>query len=349
MTKNLQNNPRLFLLISLTILIATSHALGETCIAVDFDKPAPKTETRNGCFLSVAMGNSPVHYSVTFPAGYKGSVTCGQVKYPYGVFLHGRGANQKQFQTVGGAGGVDAYLEKAGSQPYLIVSPSEPRHSYWKNGPGGKFNTAEMISKDLTTHIEKNRCVAKKRCLMGISMGGHGVTYLKFKYPSVFPSAYAIAPIFRGRDHLEDSDQAAYGGANYDPENPMRLFEDSISKQKVNGRRPKDGFPICCGFRAEIAHDDDFIKAGEPQETRESIEELRKACGDKHVSFSKSSGGHDNPYFTPALGRAIQYCGDVFAGKIHESECQSGSPHGDDLSAHHLISQSSLVSISSHH
>lgn len=286
----------------------------DDCRDVDFVTPAAKTETRTGCFFSKAT-NRKVMYAVTFPKGYRMSGKCDE-PYPYVVFLHGRDNDHQHFVRANGEKELDRVLSERGRKPFLVVSPAQPEHSYWKDGPvkGKKFGTATMVSEDLIQHIESKSCVAKERCLTGISMGGHGTMYLKMRNPEIFKSAYAIAPIFRSEKGLHPCDRAAYGsGADYNRRDPVALF---LAKARRSGRA------ACCQLQAEIAADDHFIVDKNWPETAAAMKEMARICPGKFRV--EGTGGHSNEFFTPAIGRALRFCADAFSGKLRDGDCEVG-------------------------
>jgi|GEM_PF-6560146 len=297
------------------------------CVPADFSKAVgdKAAESRSGCFVSKLRGsNKHVHYHVTFPPGYQPQKNCkskAESQYPYAIFLHGRGGHvHNEFASNDGESQLAAYASKKGNPSYLVVSPLDYPQSYWKDGPKGSMNTAKKIGQELTAHIESQKCIRKDPCLMGISMGGHGASYLKFRFPEKFKSAYAIAPIFRAKNDLEDF-TGVYGGDNYEVENPL----DILLKGQA-GNKAKIGNSLCKGYRAEISEGDHLISKAEEKTKfrREQIELIQKSCGTCNVAFEKAeSGGHDGAYFKPALKRAIEFCGKALSKK--EGGEQTGS------------------------
>lgn len=283
----------------------------DDCRDVDFVTPATKTETRTGCFYSKATKRK-VMYSVTFPKGYRMGGQC-EKPYPYVIFLHGRDNDHRHFVNAGGEREMARVLSEKGRPPFLVVAPAQPEHSYWKDGTarGKKFGTATMVSEDLIEHVESKSCVAKERCLTGISMGGHGTMYLKMRNPEVFKNAYAIAPVFRSEKGLHECDRTAYGsGDDFNRQNPVALL-----KAKVR----RSGRAACCQLRAEIAADDPFVLDRNGPETGAAMKEMAELCPGKFQVAGK--GGHANDFFTPALGRALRFCADAFAGKVQDEDC----------------------------
>lgn len=288
----------------------------DDCRDIDFRTPAEKTTTRTGCFWSKAT-QSKVMYSVTFPKGYRMDANC-KKPYPYMIFLHGRGGDHQYFENIGGEQELNRVLSEPGGKPFLVVAPAEPVHSYWKDGAkkGSRhFGTATMVSEDLVRHIESKSCVAKERCLSGVSMGGHGSIYLKMRNPEVFKHAYAIAPVFRGEQGLHECDREAYGkGHDYNRQDPVALFLSQAHRKKRGA---------CCQLRAEIAADDSFLTDKKRSDTMASIGQMMEVCPDK-VRI-EGFGGHGSAFFTPALGRALKFCSDAFSGRRLDEECSSES------------------------
>ena len=295
-----------FLLLALH-LPAASHAAAEPCLPADFSLPRAVTETVGGCFHSPST-KSPVHYRVTFPAGYHPAKD-----HPYAIFLHGRGSNGEQFRDFGGEAAIDQHLSKGG-QAFVVVAPTEPRHSYWKNGPADEFGTARMVSTDLVKHLEAMPGLARgdraQRAIIGISMGGHGSLYLAAKQPETFSAVYAMSPVFRGPRQLEPEDRAAFGkGHKFRAQDPGSLFRSSAQK----------GIPIYATQRAgvEMGKDDFFLD--NPARTRRLLSRLQKSLGTEQVNFTRP-GGHDAEYWRGALARAAEFLGDHFKGS-KETTC----------------------------
>ena len=302
----------------------------QSCESAYFKSPnlTGSSQSRPGCFVSARMGNIPVEYNLTIPPYYSGEEYCQsdlKAKLPYVIYLHGRGSSKEEFQAHQGEKWLTA-LYSPNSQydrRVLVVAPTEPKKSYWKNGPHGSIGTADMLTFELTQHIESFRCVKKnKRCLIGTSMGGHGVSYLKFRFQEIFPYAYAIAPIFRGATDLEDF-ESTYGGDNYIIENPIEYFTKATL-----GKTPSGGFPICCGYRATISDEDHLIDRNypNPMYRRKQIEFLGSKCGSHRVQFSGEKGGHGQTFFNPQLKQGLAFCSGVLLGTIIDSECQQNIP-----------------------
>jgi S-formylglutathione hydrolase FrmB len=273
--------------------------LAAPCLPATFGQARAFTETVAGCFESEAT-RGPVHYEVTFPAGYDPAE-----RQPYAIFLHGRGGNEAQFRDFGGAVALDDHVKRGGAG-FVVISPGEPKHSYWKDGPAGEFGTAKMITEDLVRHIESMPGIARgdraRRAIMGISMGGHGSFYLAEKRPDLFSSLYAMSPVFRGADELLEEDTAAFGSAaKFNEQDPVGLYLDR--QGRALNPLPKVKSAV------EIGKDDWFLQSS--PRTLQFIEKLKSDMGADSVNLSRP-GGHDVDYWRGAFQRAADFVGDNF-------------------------------------
>ncbi|RZA09636.1 MAG: hypothetical protein EOP11_01035 [Proteobacteria bacterium] len=273
--------------------------LAAPCLPATFEKARAFTETVAGCFESSST-RGPVHYEVTFPEGYDPAAD-----QPYAIFLHGRGGNEGQFREFGGAVALDEHVKKGGAG-FVVISPGEPKHSYWKDGPAGEFGTAKMVTEDLVRHIESMPGIARgdraRRAIMGISMGGHGSFYLAEKRPDLFSSLYAMSPVFRGADELLEEDAPAFGyAAKFNEQDPVGLYLDR--QARAQNPLPKVRSAV------EIGKDDWFLQSS--PRTLQFIEKLKADMGAESVNLSRP-GGHDVEYWRGAFQRAADFVGGNF-------------------------------------
>jgi enterochelin esterase-like enzyme len=291
------------------IFVFSSHATGKCdlrdplhkiCTPVDFTKKRTAGETEQGCFFSSAIRQETC-YTVTFPKNFPTTEPS-----PYTVFLHGRGSNDRQFTDFCNACASSQFnqpcFDKEGP-PSLIISPSETAHTYWKNSPDGKIKGADMISADLVKHLETQSAHMSKdparRGIMGISMGGHGATYISMTKPGVFDAGlYAISPVFRDEAHLAPEDVTGYGhGAAFRERDPSALLQGN--RNILNQVR----------FKMEIAPDDGFYA---PQEaSTRSFFNIAKGAYPKEVAV-QGNGGHSLTYWCGALQRSMSFFKDRY-------------------------------------
>lgn len=288
----------------LLLFLAAPATAAEPCLPADFSAPRALTQTVAGCFESAAT-KSPVHYHVTFPAGYNPGA-----QQPYAIFLHGRGGNGEQFREFGGEAALNEHLQKGGA-PFVVIAPTEPRHSYWKNGPKVEFGTARMVSEELVRHLETQPGLARgnraHRAIIGISMGGHGSLFLAATKPETFSAVYAMSPVFRGPTELTPDDRPAFGtGAQYRRQDPVSLFREANKKGQPLFRTQAIG--------VEIGKDDPFFLPD--SRTHRFLEQLQKSLGGRRVNLSRP-GGHDAEYWQSAFRRAAEFLGAHFGEAKH--------------------------------
>ena len=265
-------------------LLLSALALAQTtCVPVNFCHARKDQTTEIGCFYSTST-KTPVNYAVTFPAGYSF-----QKNFAYAIFLHGRGGDEKQFSDL-----------TAAIPPLLTIAPREPIHSYWKNGAGGKFQTAKMVAKDLQQHLEER--LARKygkvsKGIFGISMGGHGALFVADLYPNAFGKIYAISPLFRSSEELPSEDLPAFGrNKSFQQQDPVFRYRARIKKHEA-------GFRFGENFRIEIWRNDPFLQ--NTAHTKSFLEEVqRNSPGKVRLDLP---GAHDGAYWNEALPRALQF------------------------------------------
>jgi enterochelin esterase-like enzyme len=271
------------------------------CEPANFAVKRAATETVAGCFISSST-KGPVHYEVTFPAGYDPAK-----KEPFVIYLHGRGGSQTEFRDFGGAEALDAHVRQGGA-PFVVIAPSEPKHSYWKDGPAGEFGTAKMVAEDLVAHVEAMPGIEggrAHRAIMGVSMGGHGSFYLAEKRPDVFSAVYAVSPVFRAADDLLDEDISAFGKA------AQFIEQDPVSIYLGREQAKKDPLPNLRSA-VEIGKDDPFLTSS--IRTSDFIQKLRADLGPERVNMSRP-GGHDSEYWRGAFRRAAEFMGENFTSR----------------------------------
>ncbi len=284
-----------------SLIIPSATAAGQCdlkkniCKPVDFKKKRTQTETEEGCFYSQAI-RSNVCYSVTFPKNFPAT----NEPQPYNLFLHGRGGDNKQFSAFCDSCAKDSKLPNCYGEngpPAPIIALSQTKHTYWKNSPDGKIKTEDMITKDTLAHLKTNAPTLTtdpdKRGIMGISMGGHGSTYITMKHPDLFRAGlYAISPVFREESTLEKDDRVGFGADNqFRERDPATLYKNNPA---VLSRTP---------FKMEIAQDDFFIT--DQDSTKRFLQTVQKSHPND-VSIA-GNGGHGLEYWCGALNRSMDF------------------------------------------
>jgi len=149
---------------------------------------------------SAATG-TPMRFSVFTPPG-KGP-------FPYLIWLSGLTCTEDNFTTKAGAYGA------AAQHGVAIVAPdTSPRGEGVADDPAydlgqgagfyidatqtpwaPHFKMESYITRDLIAIVESAFPLQAKRSILGHSMGGHGALTLAMKYPALFKSVSAFAPI----------------------------------------------------------------------------------------------------------------------------------------------------------
>lgn len=129
----------------------------------------------------VSVAGQSHHYQVFVPFSYTASQ-----RWPVILFLHGAGerGDDGLLQTQVGLGA--AVRQDAARFPAVIVFPQLPAESLWSGTPAQVAIAAlEQVSREF--QIDSDRVY-----LTGLSLGGNGVWYLAYRYPSRFA---ALVPI----------------------------------------------------------------------------------------------------------------------------------------------------------
>jgi predicted peptidase len=129
----------------------------------------------------VTVAGRSYHYQVYVPFSYTASQ-----RWPVILFLHGAGerGDDGLIQTQVGLGA--AVRQHAARFPAIIVFPQSPAESLWTGVPAQMAIAAlDQVSREF--QIDSNRVY-----LTGLSMGGNGVWYVAYRYPSRFA---ALLPI----------------------------------------------------------------------------------------------------------------------------------------------------------
>src|SRR5690242_1206066 len=129
----------------------------------------------------VTVAGRSYHYQVYVPFSYTASQ-----RWPVILFLHGAGerGDDGLIQTQVGLGA--AVRQNAARFPAIIVLPQAPAESLWTGVPAQVAIAAlDQVSREF--QVDSDRVY-----LTGLSMGGNGVWYLAYRYPSRFA---ALLPI----------------------------------------------------------------------------------------------------------------------------------------------------------
>ncbi len=131
---------------------------------------------------SVVVAGHAYRYQVFVPASY-----APPQRLPVILFLHGSGEAGVDglLQTQVGLG---AAIRRTPSRyPAIVVFPQAPTDSLWVGGP------AQMALAALDQTMQEFQTDPARVYLTGLSLGGNGVWYLGYRYPSRFAALVPIA------------------------------------------------------------------------------------------------------------------------------------------------------------
>src|SRR2546427_4262926 len=144
---------------------------------------ALEAQTSQTGFLDrrVSVAGQSHHYQVFVPFSYTTSQ-----RWPVILFLHGAGERGDDGLLPTQVGLGAAVRQNAARFPAIIVFPQMPAESAWTGRPAQVAIAAlEQVSREF--QVDSDRVY-----LTGLSMGGNGVWYLAYRYPSRFA---ALVPI----------------------------------------------------------------------------------------------------------------------------------------------------------
>src|SRR5437879_13558408 len=131
----------------------------------------------------VSLAGQSHHYQVFVPFSYTASQ-----RWPVILFLHGAGERGDDGLLPTQVGLGTAVRQNAARFPAIIVFPQLPAESLWTGTPAQVAIAAlEQVSREF--QVDSDRVY-----VTGLSMGGTGVGYLAYRYPSRFA---ALVPISR--------------------------------------------------------------------------------------------------------------------------------------------------------
>lgn len=233
--------------------------------------------------------NRDIDLNVFLPAHYS---TRG-MRWPFAIFLHGRGADRKQFEDIGGLHALES-LERDGATGFLVAAPNGGNH-YWMNAAISKEKWGDLVTRDLVQWIETNFQVERKkaaaRAIFGLSMGAAGAVQLGFNDPGIFSIAALLSPVFRRETEIwkpntesqqPKEDYDSFGtGASYKARSPRHLCETF--------RKPEGTCLPFTSFRLDSGEQDPYLK--QYTDTPKLIEEWRAS----HLRFPIEIGRCETP------------------------------------------------------
>jgi predicted peptidase len=146
--------------------------------ALESQTPSPQTG-----FLDrrVTVAGRSYHYQVFVPFSYSPSQ-----RWPIILFLHGAGERGEDGLLPTQVGLGAAVRKNPARFPAIIVFPQVPAESLWTGTPA-QMAIAALDQTGREFQIDSDRVY-----LTGLSMGGYGVWYLAYHYPSRFA---ALVPV----------------------------------------------------------------------------------------------------------------------------------------------------------
>jgi len=193
-----------------------------------FMKTLNACEFREENFESKAISQKE-YYTVLLPKNHDPSLSYSAV-----YFLHGRGGDRHNIQSLEFCKQLDAWIDKGGT-PFIMIAP-DGKNSYWMNGALTHQNWGDMVASELIADVESKFPLIsspKGRMIAGISMGGHGAIQISLNYPNVFGAIAAHSPVFRTQEEASRDFYYEFGtGVDYqkrDPFSLMMIFKKSLN------------------------------------------------------------------------------------------------------------------------
>src|SRR5207245_5937977 len=156
----------------------------------------------------VTLAGRSYHYQVFVPFSYSPAQ-----RWPIILFLHGAGERGEDGLLPTQVGLGAAVRKNPGRFPAIIVFPQAPADSLWA-GPSDQMAIAALDQTGREFQIDSDRVY-----LTGLSMGGYGVWYLAYRFPSRFAALVPIcgfATVFSAAARLFTPIVPADSGAPYD-------------------------------------------------------------------------------------------------------------------------------------
>lgn len=246
--------------------------------------------TQSGCFYSELLGLE-IEYTLTAPELQS------EQKLPYVVFLHGRGGDEHQLRDFCGVDAAKNFFKEEPESRFLVFAPKDPLRSYWKDMASGP-DVLRMINEEFVDHIEKNFFVNDKKCISGISMGGHGAVYSALKYPDLYQCMFALSPVFRSFQSLsrEGKDHQAFGETKeqFEKRDPYTLI-----KRKPDGLPPRSVLII--------GAQDELLPIGN---TKVFFDYLRDYSKYGYFVDRTLKGRHNKDFWCSQMPEAMSFFGD---------------------------------------
>jgi len=270
-----------------------------------------------------------VAYSIILPSDYFSSGK----SYPVIYFLHGLGDNESSWLEYGK---ISQYMDRmvnAGTiAPFICVMPQGFR-SYYSNFYDGSFPYQDMFVKELVPFIDKKyrtQASAKKRGVMGYSMGGFGALVLPIKYPNTFRVSIPLSASIRTDKQYVDEDKNAWDqqwGKIFGAE--RKSGNDRIT----NYYKQNSPYHLIKSLKSEdlkqIAF---FIENGDKENTlcrsNEELHILMLKQGIPHI-YNVREGGHEFKFWQESLPEAFRFANCYFNDKPYSAGSKSNTVEQD--------------------
>ncbi len=215
------------------------------------------------------------------------------------ILLHGWGSNYLSWRWA-----YDTLKSKADKYNMIIVCPDGGVDSWYINNPFKKNKQYEtFIAKELIDYLVENYNVAKnnqKRCIGGISMGGHGAAYLCLKYKHVFggfastSGALDLAEFPNGWNLKQILGNASSHPARWKAHSAISYLPQLVNNELV--------IWIDCGK-------DDFMLP-----VNRKFHQHLASSGIDH-QYHEWEGNHDDAYWANSIPKILDYFGSLLQNK----------------------------------
>lgn len=175
---------RSFLLVLLGSLIVTPDLDAQRRRRAHVPPDLKHYDYRLESFEAESLPDSDGEFGIYLPKGYDEN----EAEYPWILWLHGMNEDASRFHDGGGASVLDRLRGEAAIPEVILVAPTAPRRTIYADGES-EGDVEKYILTDLMGHLEKHyrlSTLARRRALMGVSMGGMGALRIALSDPGRF-------------------------------------------------------------------------------------------------------------------------------------------------------------------
>jgi enterochelin esterase-like enzyme len=286
---------------------------------------AEKFRVQENLHFNSTLLKQEVAYSIILPVDYFSSGK----SYPVIYFLHGLGDNESSWLEYGQ---ISQYMDRmvnAGTiAPFICVMPQGFR-SYYSNFYDGSFPYQDMFVKELVPFIDKKyrtQATAKKRGVMGYSMGGFGALVLPIKYPNTFRVSIPLSASIRTDKQYADEDQKGWD------QQWGKIFgaEGKSGSDRINSYYLQNSpYHLIKSLKTDdlkqIAF---FIENGDKENTlcrsNEELHMLMLKQSIPHI-YNVRDGGHDFKFWQESIPEAFRFASCYFKNKLYSTVIKSNT------------------------